>query len=437
MKGPFSGSGKGQAPGVPPEYGVIPMKATDKEGFLFILPWALRHSGAGVDEVVGNLVREVRRDDRMQPLLWASEALESQPCEIVWASKPLIEPLDDQRPIRAMLAFLVRLPVDLLRLTLVVNRRRIRVVNIHYPPASAVYWVLLSKLRLFAGTLLISIHGSDIATILQSKTFRRTFWRFVLRGADEIVTCSRRLAQEVRRFDPDLKPVVIQNGMDVDCFRQTSRGELHFLAELENTQVILQLGGFVRMANTTVLRKGQDLLVRAFESLAERFPEAVLVLAGTGPCLEEVRQMVESAGLSGRVLFPGHVPHECVGTLLGRAQVFVLASRYEGFPIAILEAAAARTPIVTTDTGGAAELIEDNVTGRLIAVDDVGALTESISDCLINPIAATTRASNCYSRLLRAFTWQMACQKYLSLAGQSVVSGEDVRQGRGVGSRTS
>ena len=104
-----------------------------------------------------------------------------------------------------------------------------------------------------------------------------------------------------------------------------------------------------------VPEKGFDLLIEAFFRLHRDFPQAQLVIAGTGPLQSTLKHQRSSLGIENRVKLVGHVA--CPATYFRDASVFVLSSREEGLPNALLEAAAAGLPIVSLPSRGVADLL--------------------------------------------------------------------------------
>jgi len=105
-----------------------------------------------------------------------------------------------------------------------------------------------------------------------------------------------------------------------------------------------------------------------------------LQLVGDGPDLDRWRDWVENRGWSHRVVFHGlslDVP-----AILARSDVFVLASRWEGFPNSILEAMRAGLPVVATDVGGVAEAVVDGVNGLVVPRGDPEALAKALGRLL-------------------------------------------------------
>lgn len=131
--------------------------------------------------------------------------------------------------------------------------------------------------------------------------------------------------------------------------------------------------------------KGAVLLLEAFAGLRARHPEARLVVIGDGPDRADIEARATELGLGDRVDFLGYRPQEEVAALLEQADMLVLPSFAEGVPVVLMEAMASRIPAVSTVIAGIPELIEDGVTGRLLAPGDVAGLEAALDALLSDP----------------------------------------------------
>ncbi|MFN8619366.1 MAG: glycosyltransferase [Chloroflexota bacterium] len=122
--------------------------------------------------------------------------------------------------------------------------------------------------------------------------------------------------------------------------------------------------------------KGHVLLVEAFAKVLEREPTARLVLVGEGPTRGEIERAVRGLGLEDRVRLHGAVMD--VSPYYGAFDLVVQASRSEGLPNVLVEAAAAGRPMVATAAGGTREIVIDGETGILVPIEDRAALTQGM-----------------------------------------------------------
>ena len=132
-------------------------------------------------------------------------------------------------------------------------------------------------------------------------------------------------------------------------------------------------------------QKNQKILIEAFALVSARFPNYRLVIYGEGKLRKELQRQIEIAGLGNRIELPGNTLD--VLEKIKRAALFVLPSRYEGIPNALIEAMALGLPCVSTDCpcGGASFLIENSVNGLLVPVDHLEALANAMEWLIMHP----------------------------------------------------
>ncbi len=126
------------------------------------------------------------------------------------------------------------------------------------------------------------------------------------------------------------------------------------------------------------VQKDHQTLFRALADLQEL--NWTLELIGDGPREARLRALGESLGIASRVQFPGL--RSDVAERLAQAQLFVLTSNYEGFPISILEAMRAGLPVIASNVGGVSESVQDGRTGRVVPPRDVAATRAALKQLL-------------------------------------------------------
>jgi len=138
-------------------------------------------------------------------------------------------------------------------------------------------------------------------------------------------------------------------------------------------------GGLTRLdcvARYEPSAKGQDLLFEVMAMEKWRSRPVVVSLFGAGPMERSLKRLVERLGLQGKVHFRGHVND--VESIWREHHALVLPSRYEGLPLAIVEAMLCGRPCLVTDVAGNAELLEDNVTGFVAEAPTVKSLDQAL-----------------------------------------------------------
>ncbi len=131
--------------------------------------------------------------------------------------------------------------------------------------------------------------------------------------------------------------------------------------------------------------KGVPVLIDAMRDIRARCPGAHLTLIGDGPDRARLQDQVLAQGLQDAVRFLGYRSQDEVAQALNKAALFVLPSFAEGVPVVLMEAMAAGRAVVTTRIAGIPELVEDNVSGRVVPPGDGAAFADAVCDVLSDP----------------------------------------------------
>lgn len=219
----------------------------------------------------------------------------------------------------------------------------------------------------------VTVHGSDIF-ILASNPILRSIIKSILKKTDYVVVVNETIKDKILELGvKGLKSKISVTPNAVDVEKYNPGVESSFIEEIglnPEKPVILFVGNLVP-------QKGIKYLLEAKKSLKS---DAVLVIVGDGPLMAELKNMVKEQDIKD-VFFTG--ARRDVNQIMPAADVFVLPSISEGFPITLLEAFASGLPAVATSVGGIPEIMTDDI-GFMVKPRDPAALAEAIDQVLHN-----------------------------------------------------
>lgn len=223
----------------------------------------------------------------------------------------------------------------------------------------------------FGTPYMVSLRGADVPgyseRFSQLYFFLKPLSRLIWSNAAYVVANSEGLRELALKTNPNQEIAVIRNGVDTEQFRpdETRRDPSIFVVTSGATRV--------------TARKGLRYLVEAVAMLAPQYPELRLDILGDGDEKETLEALVAERKIDNVVRFLGRIPREETYRYYQRADLFVLPSANEGMSNAMLEALASGLPIITTDTGGTKELVEDGVNGLIVRMKDAHDIAEKIA----------------------------------------------------------
>ncbi|MGI5819488.1 MAG: glycosyltransferase [Armatimonadota bacterium] len=248
---------------------------------------------------------------------------------------------------------------------------------------------------------------------LPKHIFLRTWGQSLIRSAARFVAVSQEeRARQVEWGVPSEKINVIANGV--------SLSELD--AEIAPGQFRDQWGvgrdrPLVLFAGRLSPIKGIDLLLRAF---ARQDEDAVLVIAGpdaTGYG-QQLQAMADDLGISNRTIFTGMLTRDQVLAACSDADVFVLASRDEGHPVALVEACGMGSSVIATEACNMPEITEWGA-GRVIRTEDWPALADALAELLADEPLRRRQGERGREMVKELFTWERAAEMYESCLAEA------------------
>jgi glycosyltransferase involved in cell wall biosynthesis len=299
------------------------------------------------------------------------------------------------------------------------NHRTYDMVHLHgaYWRIVPIIWItkLLGKKIVVKMTLL----GTDDLV-----TIRRRLFGFVLAGtvamADAVVAINDGLANGYLQAGlPPERLIRIPNGVDTNCFRPVGSTIRQKLRETFAIPPGIPIVLFVGVVNW---RKGVDLLLTAWPAVQEQFPEATLMLVGPISTASRPHEHAFRQYLHTYVTNHGRSHHirilrqqAEVERFYQMADVFVLPSRLEGLPNALLEAMACGLPVVATAVGGTPEVIKDNGNGVLVPPNDESALSSAMLRLIQNPALTQRFGKAARKTILAHYSMEAVVDQYVRL----------------------
>ncbi len=225
--------------------------------------------------------------------------------------------------------------------------------------------------------------------------------------ANKVIVASGSMKRECEHFHlPSEKVEVIPNGIDsakyqlpVDRWWVRSRYGLQ-----PNEKLVLCVGRLVP-------QKGIEYLIRAAPLIHSRYPEAKLLIVGDGWQRDQLERLAQSVGYRWKITFTGFLPDQEVIALMNSADVLVVPSIYEPFGIVALEGMAAGVPVVASQIGGLAEVINHDHTGVFVYPRSPKSIAWGIDHVLSNPEHGKWLTRNAREIIQKFYSWEIIAMK--------------------------
>jgi glycosyltransferase involved in cell wall biosynthesis len=223
-----------------------------------------------------------------------------------------------------------------------------------------------------------------------------------------VICCSDYMMQHVKwAFGlPADKMSMVPNGVNshaYDGLEKEDLSEFRRRFALPNEKIVLYVGRLV-------YEKGIHILINAVPKVLSKV-DAKFVIVGSGYMQPQLSNIVRSMGLEHKVLFTGFLEEQDLLKLQKVSDVSVVPSLFEPFGIVALEAMAAKSPVVVSDTGGLGEIVQHDVTGVKAYPNNTDSLAWGIIKVLTDRGYAQSLRENAYKVILERYDWDKIAQQ--------------------------
>lgn len=257
------------------------------------------------------------------------------------------------------------------KLVEVVMRHNLEILHLHYaiPHAYAAYMAKqMLKKRNVDIKLVTTLHGTDITLVGSHPTYKAAV-EFSINNSDAVTVVSNDLKKDtLRLFNIDVDIEVIYNFIDLEKYKEKKDKECNRSALADDNEKLI-----CHVSNLRPVKRPLDV-IDIFNEIQKKIPSKLL-LVGEGPEMERVENRVNELGIYEKVIFLGN--SNDVDKVLCYSDIFLLPSRTESFGLAALEAMAAETPVISTNTGGLPEVNINKKTGFLSDLGDVASMSKN------------------------------------------------------------
>jgi glycosyltransferase involved in cell wall biosynthesis len=212
---------------------------------------------------------------------------------------------------------------------------------------------------------------------------------------------------------------IIPNAVDASKFqlsvdRNAVRARYHVGP---NEKLVLYVGRLVP-------QKGVEFLIQAVPRIVGRFGDAKFVIVGDGWLRGHLESLADQMGQRWRINFTGFIPDSELVALMQSADVLVIPSVYEPFGIVALEGMAAGVPVVASQVGGLAEVVEHEKTGEYVYMRNPESIAWGVERVLSNPGHAAWLVKNGREAVERVYSWEVVAKKTTELYEDVVKGGK-------------
>lgn len=287
------------------------------------------------------------------------------------------------------------------------HQKNIQVIHAHALTHFAVLSIFVGKILGKKGLIKIATE-EDISKLMNSTSLVHKLLIPFSRFTNYYIAISENIKKEIISMGVNEKKIYSGfNGVDTALYQpinSNKRNKVKKMLSIPDKEIVTFVG---RLAS----RKGVDILIRAWKKVIRRFPDAYLLIVGSGEEKMKLKKLATELDLINNIRFVGEVDN--VVDYLHVTDIFSFPSRLEGAPNAVLEALACGLPVVATKIGGLVDIIYDNVNGILVPPERSDLLAQNICELLKNKNYRKKLGTKARESALSRFSFEVVSKEYL------------------------
>lgn len=234
--------------------------------------------------------------------------------------------------------------------------------------------------------------------------------------ASNVICNSMFMKNEIKNLfgKPSENVFVVPNGINVNKFEGKERDwefRRNYAADYEK---------IIFFAGRIVNEKGIQVLLNAAPKILANYPNVKFVIAGRGPCLDELKGLTSYLGLDNKVYFTGYLNDVQITKMYKAIDIATFPSLYEPFGIVALEGMLAGAATVVSDIGGLNEIISHGIDGMKSYAGNPNSLADSILECLFDEKLCERMSKKAHEKVVSEFNWDTISKKTMDVYKKTI-----------------
>lgn len=294
-----------------------------------------------------------------------------------------------------------------------------KLVKKHRPDVIHAHWIIpqgfvaaLIK-KIYKVPFLVTAHGGDVFG-LQGR-FATIIKRFTLKNADRITAVSNAIKNEIlAKISPNLEIEIASMGVDSERFSPDKKDDsIKARYRIE--------GPFFLFVGRLTEKKGVKYLIEAMAIVIKRFPQAKLLIVGTGILEQELKTFANQLNLQNNIIFTGQIANAELPACYATADIFIGPSIIakggdtEGLGLTFVEAAMSGSVAIASNVGGISDVIEDGTTGFLVEQKSSSQIADKIITLLKDTSLLDQLKKQTRGKMINKFDWKIISEKYTNI----------------------